>query len=147
MIYFNKNDYCIPEIRRRANLQKALTKEDYYVYGLKSMAGNPPILVEYPGDLDSAHFTNMLKSKCTTLQSFFENHGVAMHKFVYPQDEAIDDDGHIEPPDYKIYIGLRRDLRENIPMACAVLKTIIFFCDGKLKITANTKIGSIPSFQ
>ena len=47
----------------------------------------------------------------------------------------------------KIYIGLRRDLREFPEFCAKLLQTIIFYLEGNLKIRKNNKIPKIPKLQ
>src|SRR5579859_3233220 len=123
MISFNKKDEKMGEIAKLSKIVGALTKEDYRVYGLRN-SNNPPILIEYSEHSD---VYDKLDSKCTKLDAFFKKNGIDI-TFGPLEDET--EDG----TDYKVYIGLRRDVRNDLPLTCALLKTIIYFIEDKIEI-------------
>ena len=138
MISFNKQDDKMAEIARSARFFAALTKEDYRIYGLKKNTTNKPILIEFS---PSSDVYDTIKDNCAILQKFFAANGIALY---FGDLDTSDMDE--ESTDYKIYIGIRRDIRENVPLAVAILKTIVYFLEGKLVLTATSKLGDIPKF-
>ena len=139
MIYFNKADDQMLDIKAKLNFHNQLTKEDFRVYGLRQ-ADNPPILVEFS---DGSDVFKTIGEKCTVLEKFFAYNGIIMKRDILEWDDQDDQDR----VDYKIYIGIRRDIRENLPLTCAILKTIILYIDDKIELTATTKLGNIPKFS
>ena len=141
MIYYNLKDDNMPNIQQTAGIDSLLTKEDFKIYGLRQN-DNPPILIEYS---DESDVSSDLYRKCQTLKDFFSRHGIVFKSDVLEENNERDDD---EAIDYKIYIGLRRDIRDNIPLTIAIMKTIIFFIDGKTEILSDSKlVGEIPKFS
>ncbi len=138
MISFNKHDDKMKEIAALAHFHSALTKEDYRIYGLKTNGQNPPILIEYSPGSDVA---GELNAKCNTLMVFFSLHNIKIN-YDHLKDDREEDSG----TDYKVYIGVRRDMRENVQFTAAVLKTIVYYLEDKIKLP-STKIGEIQKFE
>ena len=59
-------------------------------------------------------------------------------------ESAIED---CPPKNRKVYIGLRRDLRDDIKLCFCLLKTIIYFLEGRLDIPLEYKIGDIKNYK
>jgi hypothetical protein len=134
MISFNKKDDKMSEIAKQSQISGAVTKEDYRVYGLRN-ENNAPILIEYSSNSD---VYNEVYRKCCMLRTFFNRHGIALEHAEIEHEE--------DNTDYKIYIGIRRDIRNDAPLACAILKTIVYYLDDKLKIEDNSTVGVLPRF-
>lgn len=130
MISFNKKDDKIAEIAIQSQIIGILTNEDYRVYGLR-LEGNPPVLLEYSGNSD---VYGALSRGSKRLEYFFDRLGIQLDHEILDETEEINESG----ADYKVYIGLRRDIRDNVPLACAILKTIVFHLEDKLKIDEDS---------
>lgn len=127
MIQFNQKDENILEIEKLLKIGDFKTVNHYRVYGLK-MEDNPPVLLEYePKQIDAA--------KLKTLSAFFNGNGINFQFQV------------VEPNKGKIYIGLRKDLRQELALCAAIVNTIVYFLEGKMKISDTDKIAKVPSFE
>ena len=139
MIYFNTADDMMKEIKAKLALHNQLTTEDFRVYGLRQV-DNPPVLVEFS---DGSDVHAALVKKCAVLEKFFANQGIVMKRDILEWDDQDDQDR----VDYKVYIGIRRDIRENLALTCAILKTIILFIDDKIELDPTVKLGNTPKFS
>lgn len=122
MIKFKDNDYHIPVIRKASGLDNITTRNYYRVFGLKDK-GNAPILVVYNPDMFSYDTTEVL------LREFFKNN-------------KIDAEFRVDQKS-NLWIGLRKDVRKNTKLAVSILKTIIYYMEGRLKIRPTSKIPNV----
>jgi hypothetical protein len=136
MIYFNQNDFNLPQIKEASKLRTALTKEDYRIYGLRQ-DDNPPILIEYCTCHDAV---SDLTIKCAKIEKFFKRNGLQVMVDSFDRE---DDD---EPIDFKVYIGLRKDIRADIALSSAILQTIIYSLDDRITLDDNYTIPPIRKF-
>lgn len=137
MITINESDTNLPEVLSESKLSNLVTKEKYYVYGLRREQ-NPVVLIEYDNDYVSDDFRKAIKS----LTEFFNLNGISM--------ETINDNG-----ERGVDIGLRIDLRKvlnrnNKPLlAGSVLSTIVYCLENRVDTEQmkKHKLSSIPKFE
>ena len=126
MVNFNEKDINMSQVAKLSKLVGLDTKHEYRVYGL-SDEGNPPILF-------SAQESAISADQEKTMVSFLATNGV---------DAAMED---VDSSNKKVYIGFRRDLRDNPEMCARFLETFVHFLEGHLDIPIDFKLG-IPSFK
>ena len=119
-INFNIKDDNMQEIARFSRLSSTETKNQYRVYGLAE-EGNPPVLFSAQENVFNAE-----QEKALT--TFLTNNGIA---------SATED---VDTANKKIYIGLRRDLRNNPEFCANLVQTIVWFLEGRLDSPASFKI-------
>ncbi len=123
MIEYNENDFNTDRIDAiNFKLHGYKMKSPYWVYGL-IQKNRPPIRIGVndrgvPNDAQQAE-----------LIAFFKQQGV----------EVVID----HPEEAEVTIGLRYDIREKPRFAAAIVRTIIFFLEGKLALAKEFKV-SIP---
>jgi hypothetical protein len=125
MIDFNENDINMNQIKERGGFSSLKTKLEFRVFGL-AQDDNPPIGINYNMDKRPS---NQIEDEIT---NFFRNNGLEL-AFDHKDDE-------------KIHIGLRRDVRENVDLSVALLKTIILNLDGGLELDNSFKIPGLNKF-
>lgn len=127
MVNFNDQDDNLNAISAASKLNKLETKGEYRVYGLAT-DGNPPILF-------SAQESTVNAEQEKAMVGFLTTNGV---------DAAMED---VKTSDKKVYIGLRRDMRDNIELCANLIQTFIYFLEGRLELPADFKVEGIPSFK
>ena len=114
MITFNTKDFNIPELVQGSGFTTtSKVRYNYRLYGL-SKENNPAILIEVRTGV------GLTQARFQSLIDLFNNNKVSC-KF------AITEKGKNH-----IYVGFRRDLRDNI-RCLKVLKTIIYELENKLE--------------
>lgn len=132
MIEYNRNDYNVDEIEDLAKISKLKTRADYRVYGLLEDK-NPPVLIEFNFNL----FNNIIGNyHRANLCRFFKYNGIRVR---------FTDDANTNKN--LIWIGLRKDLRDDVQIATACVQTIVFYLEGKLNLEDSYKIPGIPSIR
>ena len=129
MISFNQDDDNLIQIQRLTNFTNNLFVNNYRIYGLKN-EDNSHLLLEY-----NPNIVAISTDKFDFLTYLF-NHNKIDAKFEI-LNEGRD----------KIYIGLRRDLRDFPEFCAKLLQTIIYYLEGELKIRKNGKIPKIPKLK
>jgi hypothetical protein len=126
MIEFNQKDINLVNIQNATGLLKVKLTGDYRVYGLKN-ADNPAVLLEYDPELIS-------DKDVKSLTGFFVGNGI---DFVAQT---------IKDGKKKSYLGLRHDLRQEIDLSVAIINTIVYLLEGKMKVSKEDKIAKVPDF-
>jgi hypothetical protein len=122
MIEYNENDFNmdrIDAINFKMNGYKMA--HPYWVYGLQQKS-RPPVRV----GVNDKGAPNEAQQK--ELIEFFKTQDIEL---------AID-----QPEEAEITIGLRRDLRDDPRFAAAIVRTVIFFIEGKMTLNKEFKITS-----
>lgn len=125
MISINQKDERLPEISKEGNLNFD-TAHNYRIYGLKQ-EGNPPILVEYTSD-------DIAIKKLQLIKGFFKTNKIKM-EFAKLNEGKHD-----------CYIGLRPDVRAEMKVAIAALRTIIYTLENRLELKKTQKVKT-PAFK
>ncbi len=126
-IDFSFSDYNVNKIKTETGFDwQTKTNLKYYVYGLKQ-ENDAPIKIEYNKDLLKGN-----KYTFSKLDSFFKKRGI-----VIEWDDM-----------YKkgIDIGLRKDLRQQPKLSAAIVSTIVYALEGKIKLK-NSRVLGIPKFN
>lgn len=126
MINFNPKHDNINQIATLSKLVGVETKHEYRVYGL-AQEKNPPILF-------SAQEGCISSEQEKIISSFLGTNGI---------DSATED---VEANNKKIYIGFRRDMRDNPEVVARLLETFVYYLEGTIDIPTDVKVG-IPSFK
>lgn len=126
MVNFNEKDHNLTNVAALSKLAGVDTKHEYRIYGL-AQEGNPPILF-------SAQEAAISAEQEKTMTTFLANNGV---------DAAMED---VEANNKKIYIGIRRDMRENPELCARFVETFVYFLEGRLTIPVDFKLG-IQSYK
>lgn len=137
MITVNPSDTNLPEILTESKLSNLVTKEKYYVYGLKR-EGNPLVHIEY----EACYVNNEFQQRLKALIEFFNTNEITVET----------DNGSSSPG---IQIGMRIDMRQvmnknNKPLfAASVLATIVYCLEDRLDIDnmKKYKLSSMPKFE
>jgi hypothetical protein len=127
MINFNLKDHNMAVIAKLTKLTGLETKNEYRIYGL-SQDGNPPLLF-------SAQESAISSDKEKVIGSFLAVNGI---------DFAFED---VEQKNKKIYIGIRRDMRNNAEICANFITTFVYYLEGRLNIPDNFKMNGIESFK
>lgn len=127
MLSFNKKDDNMVEIAKESRLANFITKHEYRIYGLEQ-DNNSPVLF-------SALDNIINEEQEKTLIGFLATNGIS---------SLMED---IQPNNNKIYIGLRRDLRDNVKLCAALIKTFVYYLEGKMELPIDFKSNNIPSFS
>jgi hypothetical protein len=127
MINFNDKDDNMEAVEKYSKLGKLATKNEYRVYGL-AQDGNPPFLF-------SAQESTVNAEQEKAIIGFLKTNAI---------DCAMED---CETKDKKVYIGLRRDLRDNPELCGNFIQTFVYFLENRLELSADFKIAGIPSFK
>lgn len=127
MINFNEKDDNMLIIARLSKLANLETKNDFRIYGL-SNEGNWPILISAQENIVSGEQEKQMAD-------FMKINGI---------ESATED---VKPDCTKIYIGLRRDVREHPELCALLLETFVHFIEGRLELQPDFKVGNIPSFK
>lgn len=125
MITFNNNDYFIPSIRAEAKFHNLVVQKNFRVFGLRQ-EDNPPLLIRYGRD-------SIQEPKMANLHHVFKK-------------SDFDADFYRDYPK-GVSIGLRRDVRENVQFASALLQTIIYYIEGKIDVPKTFRIPTIKKFK
>ena len=127
MITFDTQYDNVEAIGQAAKMANVKTKRNYNIVGL-AQEESPPVGFHY----------NMDKFKSSEieeeLREFFKNSGLAIEFDHNPEIEGI-------------MIGLRRDIRDNIKLSVALIKTIIYTLEGQLELDNQFKIDGINKFK
>lgn len=117
MITFNEKDFHMLEIKAASGLEKQQTKKHYRIHGIKNCS-NTYISIKYNEyHLSATKLVNIRQILCSKLPK--------------QMSDAILFDQHYTRQ--KITIGLHKKIRENTKLSVAILKTIIFLIEGRLK--------------
>ena len=127
MINFNTKDDNMREIAKASKLYGFETKHEYRIYGLQQ-DGNPPVLF-------SAQENVITSEHEKTLQSWLKTNKI---------ESAIED---CISTDKKVYIGLRRDLRDNIELCAGLIQTVVNFVEGRLEIPVDYKFADVGVYN
>ena len=127
MVNFNLKDNNMDEIAKLSHLDSIETTNEYRIYGLMQ-EGNPPILFSAQESV-----INAVQEK--TMISFLTNNGV---------DAAMED---CSTADKKVYIGLRRDLRDYPELCSNFVQSFVGFLESRLDLPVDFKIHNIPQFK
>jgi hypothetical protein len=125
MISFNENDYFLPSIKAESKFNTLVVQKHYRVFGLKNQ-DNPPVIFRWGENaLD--------ESKIGHLYLMFKRSGLPVDFYRdYPKG---------------ISVGLRRDVRENVPFASALLQTIVYYMENKIELPKDFRIPMVKKFQ
>ncbi len=131
MIEFSKKDDGMDAIQAAGDFKKLnehRLNNHFRVYGLQQK-GNPPILLEYPQGYQ------LKREQVEVLFNFFNNNGI---KFKV---------GTFRDGKNQVYIGLRRDVRDNPKLCRAIVETIVYQLEDKLELNNEDKIKEVPKFE
>lgn len=133
MIDHNKEHAGLTNLVTYVEMLDKKISNNYRVYGLKkvdvkSKRLNPLILVEF----NKGHVN---PEKLAKLSEFFKDNNIHFHAQELNDNKGI------------IYIGLRRDFREDKELCASALKTLIYHFEDKLEITPGVKLKNIPTFE
>ena len=127
-INVNEKDDNLVEIHREAKFTGMETKNQFRIYGL-AQEGNPPVLF-------SAQEAIINSEQEKAAISFLKSNGI---------------DAEMEEVDTKkrqIYIGLRRDLRQDIKLSALLLQTLVYYFEGRIvDLPPDFKILGIPEYK
>jgi len=126
MTTFKECDYNLTKIRELSGLGDLKTKREYGVYGLKQQ-NNPLMILNLK--------PNVFRHPRNQLKRFFRDHGLYLRV------------GREIPRDVHAAIGLRRDLRGDVPLASACLQTIIYYLEGKMGLPDGLVLSGIQKFE
>jgi hypothetical protein len=127
MVNFNLKDLNMEAIAKASKLNQLETRNEYRIYGL-AQDGNHPVLFS-----GQESVVNAEQEK--TLANFLKTNGI---------DSAMED---CDTKDRKVYIGLRFDVRQDAELAANLVQTFVYYLEGRLKLPADFKVGSIPTFK
>lgn len=130
MIDFNESDFFIKDIKADGKFSEK-TRYKYRVFGLQ-LASSPVVYISYDTELDED--MESFNQRLDNLKEFLKT-----HKIILDVDNDVDENSGL------ISIGLRKDLRENVPLASAILNTIIHCLDGALALDKFEKV-KMPVF-
>lgn len=119
MINFNHEDDEMAAIERVAAF-KEQTKISYRIHGLRQI-GRPQIKIEY----DNRYIN---PAQAEWLVKFFK--AKKLECVVKPVDER---------GNYQLYLGIRRDLRDNHKLCAAIVQTVVYYLEGILKTNKPKK--------
>ena len=126
-VSFNTNHDNMAEILKESKLGSLLTKNEYRCYGLAQESNNPPLLI-------SAQDSMVTLEQEKFLIAFLKKNRIQM--------ETED----VNSSDKKIYIGIRRDLRDHVGMCAALFQTIIYYLEKRVEIPENFDFGSPQAY-
>mgnify|MGYP001596491294 CR=1 FL=1 len=129
MLVFNKKDENLPQIEQIIKIDGNLLRYNYRIYGLKN-ENNPSLLLEY-----NPNIVGISTDKFDFLTHLFNRNKIETSFEILNEEKD------------KIYIGLRRDLRDFPEFCVKLLQTIIYYLEGNLKIRKNSKIPKIPKLN
>jgi hypothetical protein len=125
MISFNKNDYFLPSIEAESKFHTLAVQKHYRVFGLKNQ-DNPPVLIRYGPEA-------IEETKVMQLHYVFKKSGLIADFYRdYPKGLSI---------------GLRRDVRENVPFAAALLQTIVYYLENKIDLPKTFRIPMVNKLE
>jgi hypothetical protein len=127
-INWNPGDFSLDSIRKDSKLFNLLTRNTYKVYGLTKVKSNNPIDISY-------YASTVSLPDLKILVKLFQNNGIKI-------SIASND---IDAKDC-VYIGLRRDVRDDIVLAGTLLQIIIYYFENRLVIDSSYKMPTIPYF-
>ena len=127
MIDFKLNDDCMATIAKLTGMMNKPTKNIFRIYGL-AYDGNPPILF-------SVNETILTQAQEKIMADWLTTNGI---------DCAVED---TELKNKKIYIGLRRDLRNHHDLCSRLIQTFVNFIEGEIDIDPKFKVENIPPFK
>ena len=126
-------DFNCHKIAKESKLFNLATRLNYRVYGLRK-EGNPLI------EMESINFdTNTIPNRIQRVRRF-----LSANKIDINFEER---DGDADNYDDKIYIGLRRDLRQHVILSSSILQTIIYTLEGRIELDKKYTIPGIPRFD
>jgi hypothetical protein len=127
MISFNTDDTNMLAIANKATLFDLMGRFGYRVYGLKQEA-RPLIQISvgkwYKGD------------RLTQIRAFLKRNGLPCEITVNRLKK-----------NRVFHIGLRRDLREFVPLSARVIQTIVYFLEEKIELKPSFRIENLPKFK
>ena len=125
--FFNSKDDNMNEIRLESKLGNLVSRNQYRIYGLTN-EDNPPLLI-------SAQDSLVDSKQEKTLTTFLKKNRI--------QIEFEDTSSN----DRKIYIGVRRDLRDSVTMCSCLIQTIVYYLEKRLdSLPENYEFGSPQTF-
>lgn len=127
MIEFNLADFNMQKILDESRLANILTKHKMRFFGLAN-PDNPPIYIGFKSGLDAT---------AKKLQTFFQTNGIFcdVHR---GEDDVLQTE---------IAVGLRKDLRKDVVLSTAIIKTIVYTFEGRLEFDEKFKLSNIPKFE
>lgn len=128
MINFNLPDFNLNKIRVDSKIFNLLTKNNYNIYGLSKISSNNPFDIAY--DSSKVSLPNP-----EVLVKLFGDNGIKVDLDKQDLESRAD-----------IFIGIRRDVRENIILSGMLLQIIIYYFEGRLNLDPSYRFPSIPSF-
>lgn len=129
MLAFNKKDEHLPQIEQIIKINGNLLRYNYRIYGLKN-EDNPSLLLEY-----NPNIVGISTNRFDFLTLLFNRNKIETNFELLNEEKD------------KVYIGLRRDLRDFPEFCAKLLQTIIYYLEGELKIRKNGKIPKIPKLK
>ena len=129
MLAFNKKDEHLPQIEQIIKINGDLLRFNYRIYCLKN-EDNPSLLLEY-----NPNIVGISTNRFDFLTLLFNRNKIETNFELLNEEKD------------KVYIGLRRDLRDFPEFCAKLLQTIIYYLEGELKIRKNGKIPKIPKLK
>lgn len=126
MITFNLPDHNLDVIKSASRLGNMLTKYRYSVYGLASGKSTPAISVRV-----GAAIGEPIIQQLTTL---FQSSGMDIQ---FTRAKKV-------KSKYKVYLGLGRDLRDHTAVCAAIVQTIVYRLEDRMKLQDGYKLPGIP---
>lgn len=117
------SDYRIDAIQEDCRLSNMPTRFRYFVYGLSDDGDNPPVQIRSG--------TAVPQQRLVNIQYLFASNGVdvTLKGIKKPRSH------------FKVRVGLRRDLRDHVGLCSAILQTIVYHLEGRLKIDPEMRYG------
>ena len=128
-VEFNEKDYNLPKIKELSKLASLETVNNYRIYGLRQ-EDNPVVLIEY-----NPNYVKIPVGRINPLVEFFKLNKINI------RFETINSN---KP---KLYIGLRKDIREHNGLCVAILQTIVHHLENRLNFKKDYKVAGIPKFS
>lgn len=125
MIKFKENDFYLSDIKREAKIATLAVQKSYRIFGLKN-DNNPPLLLRI-------NRQNIPEDRVALLVRVFKNSGLEVHCY--------------RDYDKGIAIGIRRDVREDVPYTSALIQTIIYYLEGRIDLPKDFVLPSKNKFK
>ena len=125
MVDIEKKDFHMADIFDMTRLDGIMTKYKYRFHGLTN-EDNPAIYIGYVSGLQDI---------AEKLKTFFAKNGFEIEVARGEEDVLTTD----------IRVGLRRDVRKHLPIAAAIIKTIVYAYEGRLDVDTDFKL-KLPKF-
>jgi len=124
-IIFKQSDFNLDKVKKLCAFGEQKLKFKYWIYGLGDFNSNPPVKIEH-------NFEIFKEGGQKSIYKFFKGNGIA----VQFEDNKKDD---------YINIGLRKDVREDVSVSAAIVKTLIQFNEGLIDLNEKPeKLVGIP---